>query len=122
MSVQKQLSLILGAEGLISAAGAGFGWQFWMKPMSMLLVIHQPFHQAPTCAKNPEVWHETTGLHIGHSSVTWRICGNRAEFVTGDALAVLNFSWNINQEAKAAGVARTCAILHWRFSKSYENK
>merc|ERR1711924_408315 len=92
------------------------------RPKSAQMVISIPVPQQPLCADVPQTWHETTALHVGHSTLSWRFCGDDQDFVDSEPTKMLNFALQFAHHARMAREARTCVIMHARSSRRYKKK
>merc|ERR1712070_194351 len=109
--LQKQANIVMNSIGLISTTGAGFCWQFWLEPMSPLLIVEEPVPEKRwTCESQPQTWHQTTSLHVGHTAVHWSLCHGVQAFVRDEAALVFKFLLSLWVNSSRAQLGRTCVI------------
>jgi len=108
--MDKQIATIVHAPGIISITGASLVWLLWLKSMSMVMIMQTPYGLNRGCAGLPETWHETTALHMGHATVSWRYCGPHRKMHLARPFDVLAFTVKYWQHAR--GLANLECVLY----------
>lgn len=72
--IKEQVQMMMAANGIISAEGAGFVHQLFLKPSSALLILTDLSSDDFPCTALPETWHDSVALHLGHTSLNWKVC------------------------------------------------
>lgn len=114
LSLALQIQRVLKSDGIASAEGAGFVHQVFLPTYSALLEFGVDTPDNPNnCAQTPEMWHDNVALHLGHTMVSWKICGLdlAALDLQEDMQALLSLLMVRRQAAKERKSSSLCFLL-----------